>query len=54
MRERILEYLKKRRDGILKILEEKYRETDEIDITVLEVLFTYNAIISDIKNVRFD
>jgi len=51
---RILKYLKKRRDGIRKMLTEKFEETLEIDPTILEVLLTYNAIITDIKNNRLD
>ena len=53
-KEKILSYLKKREDSISSILVEKFQKTGEIDPPTLEVFFTYNAIISDIKNDRLE
>ncbi len=54
LKEKILKYLKIRRDSITSMMWKRYRETNEIDSSELEVFFTYNAIISDIKNDRLE
>lgn len=54
MPEKILKYLKKRRDGMVELMKEKFKETREVDAIMLEVYLTYNAIISDIKNDRLE
>lgn len=54
MKEKILEYLKKRSDGMMEMIKQNFKETEEIDSIMLEVYFTYNAIISDIKNDRLE
>ena len=53
-KDRILKYLKIRQVSIVNMLKEEFKDTGEIDDKVLEVMFTYNAIISDIKNDRLD
>ncbi|KKN90900.1 hypothetical protein LCGC14_0224840 [marine sediment metagenome] len=50
--EDMLKYLKVRRDSIIMMISKNFKETQKIDTTHLEVYFTYNAIISDIKNER--
>ncbi len=52
LKEKVLSYLKKRRDYIAKMMGERYRNTQEVNCCELETLFTYNAIISDIKHDR--
>ena len=49
---RILKYLKKRKEGVSEMLHISYKRSGEINPMILEVLFTYRAIISDIKNDR--
>ena len=49
---RILKYLKIRKESIENMLKEGFKETGEIGPKALEVMFAYNAIISDIKNDR--
>jgi len=53
-KERILKYLKHRKEGVSKMLVKKFIETGEINPTILEVVFTYRATISDIKKDRLD
>ncbi len=52
VKEKILSYLKKRRDYIAKMMGERHRNTQEVNCCELETFFTYNAIISDIKHDR--
>ena len=54
MKEKILKYLTKRRDSIRDIMQEHFTETGGINQSQMEVFFTYNAIIKDIKNDRLD
>ena len=54
MKEQILKYLKKRRDYIINLMQKHFEKTRDIDSAMLEVFFTYNAIISDITNNRLD
>jgi len=51
---RIFKYLKKRKDSISEMMGKHFKETGEINCCQLEVLFTYNAIISDVKYDRLD
>ncbi len=51
-KEQILEYLRKRRDYITNMMVERHKKMNEINCCELEVVFTYNALISDIKNDR--
>jgi len=51
---KVLEYLKHRKDGVAKMLTTTFKRTGEINPIILEVMFTYTAIISDIKNDRLD
>ncbi len=54
MKEKILEYLKKRKNYIADMMVKSFKKNGEINSIMLEVFFTYNAIISDIKNNRLD
>ena len=54
MKEKILKYLTKRRDSIRDMMQEHFTETGGINQSQMEVFFTYNAIIKDIKNDRLD
>lgn len=52
--EKILVYLKKRKDYIMNRMKERQEKMNEVKCCELEALFTYNAIISDIKNDRLE
>ena len=54
IREKILKYLTHRRDYITGMMTERHKKTNEVNCCEVEVLFTYNAIISDIKNDRLE
>lgn len=53
-KEKILVYLRKRRDYILNMMIERHKKMDEVNCCELETLFTYNAIISDIKHDKLE
>ena len=53
-KERIIKYLKKRKEGMWELLQIKFKETGEINPVMLESYFTYKAVMSDIKNDRLD
>ncbi|KKM61583.1 hypothetical protein LCGC14_1530250 [marine sediment metagenome] len=51
---RIVKYLKHRQAGVVKMLNTAFKRSGSINPIILEVMFTYAAIISDIKNDRLD
>ena len=51
---RIIKYLKHRKEGVAEMLKIGFKRSGEINPIILEVLFTYSAIIRDIKNDRLD
>jgi len=53
-KERIIKYLKKRKEGMWELLQIKFKETGEINPVMLESYFVYKAVMSDIKNDRLD
>ena len=54
LKDRILKYLKKRKNGIGDMMIEYFRENGEINCCQLEVYLTYSAMIRDIKNDKID
>lgn len=54
LRGRILEYLIHRKEGILEMLKISFKRSGKINPIILEVMFTYTALISDIKKDRLD
>lgn len=54
LKDRIIKYLKHRKKGAWELLHKCYGRTGEINPILLEVAFTYKAIISDIKKDRLD
>lgn len=53
-KEMILKHLRHRRDYISNMMKERYRKIHEVNCCELEVFFTYNALISNIKNDKLD
>ena len=53
-KEMILKYLKHRRAGVAEMLNITFKRSGEINPIILEVMFTYTAIISDIKKDRLN
>ena len=53
-KERIIKYLKHRKDGVAEMLRITFKRSGEINPIILEVMFTYTALISDIKHGRLD
>jgi len=53
-KQRIIKYLKHRKEGIAKMLNIAFKRSGEINPIILEVLFTYTAIISDIKKDKLE
>ncbi len=53
-KEKILTHLRHRRDYITNMMSERYEKMKEINCCELEVLFTYNALISNVKNDKLD
>ncbi len=53
-KESILKYLRKRRDYINNMMIKRYEKMHEVNCCELEVVSTYNALISDIKNDKLD
>jgi len=54
LKDRILKYLKHRKKGVAKMLTTTFKRSGEINPIILEVMFTYTALISDIKHGRLD
>ena len=53
-KEKLLAYFTKRRDSIQEMMKEYFDKNGEVHCCQTEVYFTYNAIISDIKNDRME
>lgn len=54
LKDRILKYLKYRKKGVWELIHKCYGRTGEVNPILLEVAFTYKAIISDIKKDKLD